>query len=80
MDYISDSQLPNINVHVILLRMKTFGSIIMVSENRYYFQHSGSWDYFWFLRVWSWDFPGGPVAKTLCSQCRGLGFDPWSGN
>ena len=32
MDYISDSQLPNINVHVILLRMKTFGSIIMVSE------------------------------------------------
>ena len=19
------------------------------------------------------DFPGGPVAKTLCSQCRGLG-------
>ena len=24
----------------------------------------------------SWDFPGGPVAKTLCSQCRGPGFDP----
>ena len=26
------------------------------------------------------DFPGGPVAKTLSSQCRWLGFDPWSGN
>ena len=24
--------------------------------------------------------PGGPVAKTLCSQCRKPGFDPWSGN
>ena len=20
------------------------------------------------------------VAKALCSQCRGPGFDPWSGN
>ena len=26
------------------------------------------------------DCPGGPVAKTLCSQCRGPGFDPWLGN
>ena len=26
------------------------------------------------------DFPGGLVAKTLCSQCRGPGSDPWSGN
>ena len=26
------------------------------------------------------DFPGGPAVKTLCSQCRGPGFDPWSGN
>ena len=25
-------------------------------------------------------FPGGPVANTLCSQCRGPGFDPWLGN
>ena len=22
------------------------------------------------------DFPGGPVAKTLSSQCRGSGFNP----
>ena len=27
-----------------------------------------------------WDFPGGLVAKTLCSQCRGPGFDPWLGS
>ena len=26
------------------------------------------------------DFPGGPVAKTLGSQCKEPGFDPWSGN
>ena len=26
------------------------------------------------------DFPEGPVAKTLSSQYRGPGFDPWSGN
>ena len=26
------------------------------------------------------DFPGGPVVKTLCSQSRGPGFDPWSEN
>ena len=25
-------------------------------------------------------FPGGPVAETLCSQCRGPRFDPWSGD
>ena len=25
------------------------------------------------------DFPGGPVAKTLCSQGRGPEFHPWSG-
>ena len=25
------------------------------------------------------DFPGGPVAKTLCSQCRALRFDPGQG-
>ena len=26
------------------------------------------------------DFPGGTVDKTLCSHCKGPGFDPWSGN
>ena len=25
-------------------------------------------------------FPGDPEAKTLCSQCRGPEFNPWSGN
>ena len=32
------------------------------------------------LKVPLWYFPGGPVAKTLQSQCRGPRFDPWSGN
>ena len=27
-----------------------------------------------------WDFPGGPVAKSLQSQCRRSRFNPWSGN
>ena len=26
---------------------------------------------------WSWDFPGGLVAKTPHSQCRKPGFNPW---
>ena len=26
------------------------------------------------------DFHGGPMAKALCTQCRGPGFYPWSGN
>ena len=26
------------------------------------------------------DFPGGPMAKTLCSLHRGPGLNPWSGN
>ena len=27
-----------------------------------------------------WNFPGCPAAKTLCPQCRGLGFNSWSAN
>ena len=26
------------------------------------------------------ELPGGPVVRTLRSQCRGHGFNPWSGN
>ena len=26
------------------------------------------------------DFPGSPVVKTPCFQCKGRGFHPWSGN
>ena len=29
---------------------------------------------------WIGNFSDGPVAKTLCSQCRGPGFNPWLGN
>ena len=27
-----------------------------------------------------YDFPGGPVLRTLYFHCHGPGFDPWSGN
>ena len=27
-----------------------------------------------------WDFPGGPMAKTPHSQCRGPRFNPWLAN
>ena len=33
-----------------------------------------------FSQLVSRDFPGGPVGKTLRSQCRGPRFDPWSEN
>ena len=26
------------------------------------------------------DFPGGPMVKTPCFQCRGCRFNPWWGN
>ena len=29
---------------------------------------------------YSWDFSGGPVAKTVSSQYREHGFDPWGRN
>ena len=36
---------------------------------------------FCFLTIISyWDFLGGSVAKTPCSQCRGPKLDLWSGN
>ena len=25
-------------------------------------------------------FPGGTVVKNLSAECRGHGFEPWSGN
>ena len=31
------------------------------------------------FEVPSWDFPGGPVIKTPCFQCRGCGCDRWVG-
>ena len=27
-----------------------------------------------------WDFPGGPLAKTLCCPMQGPGSNPWSGS
>ena len=31
-------------------------------------------------KEYMWDFPHGPVVKTLSSSARGYGFDPWSGS
>ena len=31
------------------------------------------------IKMRPWDFPGGPVAETLCSQCREHRSDPCSG-
>ena len=28
--------------------------------------------------IWCWDFPGAPLAETLCSQCREHAFHPES--
>ena len=33
-----------------------------------------------YLKVTKGDFPGGPVVKTPCFQCRGCRFDPRLGN
>ena len=35
--------------------------------------------YAWSL-ILVWNFPGGPVVKSPVFQCRGCGFNPWSGN
>ena len=32
------------------------------------------------LEIKGGDLPGGPVAKSTHSQCKGPGFHPWSGN
>ena len=33
-----------------------------------------------FLKTSSWEFSGGPVARTTCCQCRGQWFNLWLGN
>ena len=33
-----------------------------------------------YTELYKGHFPGGPVAETPSSQCRGPGYDPWSGN
>ena len=31
-------------------------------------------------KVLVWDFPGSPVVKNQCFDCRGHGFNPWLGS
>ena len=33
-----------------------------------------------YTKINSRDFPGGPVVKTPCFQCKERRLDPWSGN
>ena len=32
------------------------------------------------IRKVHWDFPGGPVVRSLHFHCRGFGFNTWSGH
>ena len=32
------------------------------------------------LKLHPWEFPGGPVVRTPCSQCQGPGSIPFRGN
>ena len=36
-------------------------------------------DYCTCQRGRQWEFPGGPVFRIPCFQCKGHGFDPWRG-
>ena len=56
------------------------------SQIRYMTQHQEAWRLYLIISnstikiKYAWDFPGGPVVKTLRFHCRGRGFDPWLGN
>ena len=54
------------NIPIILVSAKSEDTDKIIGLN------IGADDYF--------DFPGGPVVKTLCSQCRGHGFNLQTGN
>ena len=46
-----------------------------------WFWHMDAWDQLEkYLESVHRDFPGGPVAKTPCCQCRGHGVSRWLGN
>ena len=32
------------------------------------------------LNTWSWDFPDGPMVRTLHFHVKGHGFNPWLGD
>ena len=55
----------------------TILTVVMISQVCAYVK---SYQILHFKHVRFRHFLGGPGAKTLCSQCRGAGFNPWSGN
>ena len=67
------------------LYLHCFYSLILSCDFKYhlYADNLTTWSclhYEAIKRVGSRDFPGSPVAETLCSQCRVPGFNPWLGN
>ena len=42
--------------------------------------HENQWDSPTTKKPLAWHFPGGTMAKILCSQCRKPRFDPWFWN
>ena len=50
----------------------TLGVLILLGQT----QHSWTSS----KRMRNLDFPSDPVVKTVCLQCRGQGFNPWSAN
>ena len=53
-----------------------------IKKQRHYFANKGpsSQNNVKVKDLYSGDFPGGSVVKTLCFHCRGHGFDPWWGD
>ena len=74
--------------NILYLTVKDFSSLFQIvkgDKNVYY--HDFYLTIHWRLeskkrnkRYKAWDFPGGPVTKTLSFQCRRPKFYPWSGN
>ena len=54
--------------------------VIKAKVGRCYYRQISRQDVVMVINVDSGDFPAGPVVKTLCVQCRGPRFNPWSGN
>ena len=69
----------NVTQKLTWVRQAWFGVGYGVSKYALFWFMQTSKDGFVFIFKIVYDFPGGPVVKTLCSQCMGRGFDPWTG-
>ena len=69
----------NVTQKLTWVRQAWFGVGYEVSKNALFWFMQTSKDGFVFIFKIVYNFHGGPVVKTLCSQCMGRGFDPWTG-